>query len=87
MMSEGQRNGRRHSSRLADKEDAPLVNGFGHGYEPVKQFQKSVTSGKGGKAAGGVKAGAKRKPGELSLILALDSLEHKFSWPASKCHR
>ena len=70
MMSEAQRNGRRHSSRLADKEDAPMVNGIGHGYEPVKQAQKSLASGKGAKVAGGVKAGAKRKPGELPLIKA-----------------
>ena len=56
-------NGRRTSARLADKEDAPIANGIGHGYEPVKQGQKSASSRR--TKANGAKAGAKRKPGEL----------------------
>ena len=65
MMSETQRGGRRHSARLADKEDAPLVNGVG--YEPGKQPPKNAASAKGGKGGSGVKIGAKRKPSEPPL--------------------
>ena len=74
MMSDAQRGGRRHSSRLADKEDVPLTNGIGHGYEPVKQMQKTPANGKAGKSAAGVKTGAKRKHGELPIDV------HRLSW-------
>ncbi|KAL9098265.1 MAG: hypothetical protein Q9163_006049 [Psora crenata] len=52
--------GRRTSARLADKEDAPIANGVGQGYEPVKHSQKAAASGKA--KANGAKAGAKKRP-------------------------
>lgn len=64
-MTDAQRNGRRHSSRLADKEDAPLSNG----YEPVKASQKASSGAT--KAVKATKAGAKRKNGEDLMPLRL----------------
>ena len=61
IMSEAQRNGRRHSSRLAEKEDN-LPNGIGHHYEPVKQKQRTVTAERGGKSANT----KKRKPSKIA---------------------
>ena len=69
-MNDAQRNGRRHSSRLAEKEDA-LPNGLGNSYDSVKPTQKTGTSSRGGKAAVGAKSTNKRKP-------------CKFSWRLSK---
>ena len=71
MMSEAQRGGRRHSARLADKEDPPFVNGTD--YEPAKQQQKSIVNAKGGKGAGVAKTGTKRKPGELPFMLVFET--------------
>ena len=67
MMSEARGGGRRSSARLADKEDAPLTNGVGHDYEPVKGLQNNGMVGKQGKAkinGASTKPAAKRKPGE-----------------------
>ncbi|KAL9065307.1 MAG: hypothetical protein Q9161_008336 [Pseudevernia consocians] len=64
-MSEPSRGGRRRSSRLEDKEDAPFANGIVHDSEPVKGRQN--TTGKQGKGnvnvnGAGAKPAAKRKP-------------------------
>ena len=67
MMSEPSRGGRRRSSRLEDKEDAPLTNGIAHDLETAKG--RHNTTGKQPKGnLNGVasKAAPKRKPGELS---------------------
>ena len=64
-MTDAQRNGRRHSSRLADKEDTPLTNG----YEPVKASQKAPSGAN--KGAKSTKAGGKRKAGEDLMPLGL----------------
>ena len=60
IMSDAQRNGRRTSSRLAEKEDT-MVNGVGHAYDVVKQSQKSTAVVKGGKNTAS-KSANKRKP-------------------------
>ena len=67
MMSEPSRGGRRRSSRLEDKEDAPFSNGIVHDSETVKGHQKTVgKQGKGNANSAGSKAAPKRKPGEPS---------------------
>ena len=57
-------NGRRTSARLADKEDAPLANGYN--LDPVKKSQivPGGKQNKGNTSGAGAKTGAKRKPGE-----------------------
>lgn len=63
MMSEPSRGGRRRSSRLEDKEDAPFANGIVHDPEPVKGRQNITgKQGKGSVNGAGAKAAAKRKP-------------------------
>ena len=66
IMSEASRgHGRRTSARLADKEDAPYVNGIGQDSEFVKPRQN--VDGKQGKNkvnGATTKPSAKRKPGE-----------------------
>lgn len=65
MMSEPSRGGRRRSSRLEDKEDAPFVNGIVHDSEPVKGRQNTAgKQGKGSVNGAGAKPAVKRKPGE-----------------------
>ena len=62
MMSEPSRGGRRRSSRLEDKEDAPFTNGIVQEPEPVKG--RPNTAGKQGKGqinGAGAKAVSKRK--------------------------
>ena len=63
-MSEAQRNGRRHSSRLAGKEDAMPI-GLGQAYEQMKSSQKTAATSKGGKATAGAKTSSKRKQGKI----------------------
>lgn len=64
MMSEPSRGGRRRSSRLEDKEDAPFANGIIHDSEPVKGRQNATgKQGKGSINTTGAKPAAKRKPG------------------------
>lgn len=66
MMNEARGHGRRTSKRLEEKEDAPLVNGFGHENEPVRGSKSDgVKSGKGKVNGASAKPAAKRKPGEL----------------------
>lgn len=69
MMSEPSRGGRRRSSRLEDKEDAPFANGIVHDLEPVKGRQ--IVTGKQGKGSvngAGAKPAAKRNLGEQPWI-------------------
>ncbi|KAF6221195.1 hypothetical protein HO133_002050 [Letharia lupina] len=62
MMSEPSRGGRRRSSRLEDKEDAPFANGIVHDSEPVKGRQSTtVKQGKASVNGAGVKSAAKRQ--------------------------
>ncbi|CAF9930677.1 MAG: hypothetical protein ALECFALPRED_004703 [Alectoria fallacina] len=64
-MSEPSRGGRRRSSRLEDKEDAPLANGIVNDSEPVKGRQYATGKQVKGSVNGtGVKPAAKRKPDE-----------------------
>ena len=67
-MSELSRGGRRRSSRLEDKEDAPISNGIVHESETVKGRQNTTgKQGKGNVNGAGSKAAPKRKqPGEQS---------------------
>lgn len=68
MMSEPSRGGRRRSSRLEDKEDAPFTNGIVHDSETAKGRQNITgKQGKGSVNHAGSKPAPKRKPGELSL--------------------
>ena len=71
IMSETSRgHGRRTSTRLANKEDAPYTNGIGNDSEPVKPRQDA--EGKQGKSkvnGASAKPAAKRKPGEQLLAL------------------
>ena len=65
IMSEPSRGGRRRSSRLEDKEDAPFANGIVHDSEAVKRRQ--INTGKQGKGSvngAGGRPAAKRKTGE-----------------------
>lgn len=63
MTSESSRGGRRRSSRLEDKEDAPFSNGIVHDLEPVKGRQNITgKQGKGSVNGAGAKPAAKRKP-------------------------
>ncbi|KAG8526708.1 uncharacterized protein KY384_008137 [Bacidia gigantensis] len=61
IMSDAQRQGRRTSSRLAEKEDV-IPNGLHHDYGSVKHNQKPSTVGRGTKAATNGKTAMKRKP-------------------------
>lgn len=64
MMSEPSRGGRRRSSRLEDKEDAPFANGIVHDLEPFKGRQNTTgKQGKGSVNGVGAKPVTKRKPG------------------------
>ena len=71
IMSEASRgHGRRTSARLADKEDAPYINGIGNDSEPVKPRQNvEGKQGKGKVNGASAKPAAKRKPGEQPLSL------------------
>ena len=71
IMSEASRgHGRRTSARLADKEDAPYINGIGNDSEPVKPRQNvEGKQGKGKVNGASTKPTAKRKPGEQPLPL------------------
>ena len=70
MMSEPSRGGRRRSSRLEDKEDAPFANGIVHETEPLKGRQNTIgKQGKGAVNGTAAKPAAKRKPGERSWTL------------------
>ena len=71
MMSEPSRGGRRRSSRLEDKEDAPFTNGIVHDSEPVKGRPNTTgKQGKGNVNGAGAKAVPKRKQaGEQSWTL------------------
>ncbi|KAL2038124.1 hypothetical protein N7G274_009071 [Stereocaulon virgatum] len=64
IMSEASRgHGRRTSARLADKEDAPYINGIGNDSEPVKPRQNiEGKQGKGRVNGASAKPAAKRKP-------------------------
>ena len=65
MMSEPSRGGRRRSSRLEDKEDAPFTNGIVHDSETVKGRQNITgKQGKGHVSSASSKPAPKRKPGE-----------------------
>ena len=87
MMSEARGHGRRTSKRLEEKEDAPLINGFGHESELVKGSQKeNINSGKTKINGVGAKSGAKRKPSEwirASARLRQLGLIGTMAW---KCH-
>lgn len=59
--------------RLADKEDAPITNGAGHGNEQIKKTQSNGASAKQSKAivnGMSAKTASKRKPGEQPRMLA-----------------
>ena len=80
MMSDAQREGRRTSSRLAEKEDQ-IPNGIHHGYEPAKQSLKNVSNRKGAKPVGSGKTATKRKPGKQPLR-AIATMER---WSGTRC--
>lgn len=65
IMSEARGTSRRTSARLADKEDAPFVNGVVHESETVKGSQNVTRKqGKSGVNGASAKPAVKRKPGE-----------------------
>ncbi len=71
IMSEGQGNARRTSTRLAGKEDIPFANGIGHNDQPIKKSQGSGGTGRQGKngtTGTSSKAGRKRKPGKQASL-------------------
>lgn len=73
MMSE-RRTSRRTSARLADKEDASVANGIGHGTDRAKGNQSNGASGRQGKAGTNVEGlRGKRKLGALVLGDAVNS--------------
>ena len=85
MMSEHSRGGRRRSSRLEDKEDAPYTNGIVHDPEPIKGRQNTtVKQGRANANSVGAKAVPKRKAGESPEYHAEEDMP-AFGAPTRNC--